>query len=56
MVCQNEVDTLLEVLTEARWLRTAGEPPEKVEWWVRVSLRQRLVRLPLTTGRALMRS
>ncbi len=56
MVRQDEVDTLLEVLTEARWLRTAGEPTEKVEWWVRVSLRQRLGLLPLTTGRALMRS
>ena len=56
MVRQEEVDTLVEILTEAGWLRTAAEPTEQIEWWVRVSLRQRLVRLPLTTGRALMRS
>jgi hypothetical protein len=39
MVYQDEVDTLFEVLTEAHWLRTAGETREKVEGWVRISLR-----------------
>ena len=54
MVCQKEVETLMAVLTQAGWLRAAGEPAENVEWWSRVSLRQRLACLPLTTGRALM--
>ena len=56
MVDQGEADTLFAVLTEASWLRDAGEPEAKVEWWVRVSLRQRLARLPMTTGRALLPS
>ena len=56
MVCQDDVESLVAILTEARWLRVSGEPVDRIESWVRASLRQRLPRLPLTTGRALTRS
>ncbi len=54
MVCDEEVDLLAEILTEARWLRAAGEPGKNVEWWVRMSLQQRLPGFPLTTARDLV--
>ena len=54
MVCDEEVDLLAEILTEARWLRAEGEPGKNVEWWVRMSLQQRLPGFPLTTARDLV--
>jgi hypothetical protein len=54
MVCNEEVDLLAEILTEAAWLRAAGVPGENVESWVRMSLEQRLPGFPLTTARKLM--
>ena len=51
MVCDEEVDILGEILTEAQWLRSAGESARSVELWMRASLQQRLPRFPLTTAR-----
>lgn len=51
-VTQDEVDVLAAILTEVRWLQANGEPAANVDWWTRESLRQRLPRLPLTTGRS----
>ena len=53
MVTQEEVDVLAAILVEVRWLRASGESVDNVDWWTRESLRQRLPRLPVTTGRAL---
>lgn len=55
MVTEEEVEVLTAILTEARWLQTSGESDGRVDRWTQESLRQRLPRLPLTTGRALAR-